>query len=277
MSGGWALAQDSGEYLFRAGGCWACHTDIKGGGPPLAGGRPLKTPFGIFYSPNITPDPDTGIGRWTVADFKRAMREGVRPDGAHYFPVFPYTTYSRMTDDDIGRLWAYLKSQPAVSRPNRLHDVAWPFSMRLLQGGWKLMFFSSGAYRAQPARGAEWNRGAYLVEALTHCGECHTPRNAMGGMDMGRWMAGTRDGPEGERAPNITPDKATGIGDWSVGDIVELLKTGTKPDFDNIQGTMEEAVQHSLKYLTEADHKAIAAYFKALPAVVNKVPSGTAK
>lgn len=272
-----ALAQSQaelikrGEYVFRAGVCYSCHTDEKGGGQPLAGGLPLKTPFGTFYSPNITPDRDTGIGRWSDADFARALKEGIRPDGAHYFPAFPYTTYTRMTDEDIRALKAYLFAQPPVHRPNRSHDILPPFSWRFLQIGWKMMFFDQGTFRANPAKSAEINRGAYLVEALAHCGECHTPRNPLGGMDRKMWLAGTPDGPEGERAPNITPDKETGVGSWSAGDLIEALKTGTKPDYDNLQGTMYAAIAHGLKYLTEDDLKAIVAYLKDVPAIANKV------
>jgi len=260
-----------GEYVFRAGVCYSCHTDEKGGGQPLAGGLPLKTPFGTFYSPNITPDRDTGIGRWSDADFARALKEGIRPDGAHYFPAFPYTTYTRMTDEDIRALKAYLFAQPPVHRPNRPHDIPPPFSWRFLQIGWKMMFFDQGTFKANPAKSAEINRGAYLVEALAHCGECHTPRNPLGGMDRKMWLAGTPDGPEGERAPNITPDKETGVGSWSAGDLIEALKTGTKPDFDNLQGTMYSAISHGLKYLTEDDLKAIVAYLKDVPPIANKV------
>jgi len=272
-----ALAQSQaelikrGEYVFRAGVCYSCHTDEKGGGQPLAGGLPLKTPFGTFHSPNITPDRDTGIGRWSDADFARALKEGIRPDGAHYFPAFPYTTYTRMTDEDIRALKAYLFAQPPVHRPNRPHDILPPFSWRFLQIGWKTMFFDQGTFKANPAKSAEINRGAYLVEALAHCGECHTPRNPLGGMDRKMWLAGTPDGPEGERAPNITPDKETGVGSWSVGDLIEALKTGTKPDYDNLQGTMYAAISHGLKYLTEDDLKAIVAYLKDVPPVANKV------
>lgn len=260
-----------GEYVFRAGICYACHTDEKAGGKPLAGGLALKSPFGTFYSPNITPDPETGIGRWSDADFARALKDGVRPDGAHYFPAFPYTTYTRMTDDDIRALKAYLFSLPPVHQPNRAHDVPPPFSWRFLQIGWKMLFFSPGAFKPDPAKSAEINRGAYLVEALAHCGECHTPRNPLGGIDRKMWLAGTQDGPEGERAPNVTPDKETGVGSWSAGDLLEALKSGTKPDYDNLQGTMYAAIAHGFKYLSEDDLKAIVAYLKDVPAVVNKV------
>jgi mono/diheme cytochrome c family protein len=158
-----------GEYLVRAGGCFSCHTTP--GGQVLTGGRALATPFGTFYTPNITPDPATGIGRWTDAQFLRALREGVRPDGANYFPVFPYTSFTGITDSDALAMKAYLFSLPAVHQQNRPHDVAFPFSWRFLQAGWKLLFFTPGPFQPIPDRSAAYNRGAYLVTALAHCGE----------------------------------------------------------------------------------------------------------
>src|SRR6201984_662803 len=217
-----------GEYLVRAGGGFSCHT--VAGGEKLAGGRALATPFGTFYSPNITPDPDTGIGRWTDAQFLRALREGVRPDGANYFPVFPYASFTGITDSDATAIKAYLFSLPAVRQQNRPHDVAFPFSWRFLQAGWKLLFFTPGPFQPVSDRNAAYNRGAYLVTALAHCGECHTPRNSLGGLRSGLALAGTPDGPYGQSVPNITPDHATGIGDWETDDIVTLLKTGKTPE-----------------------------------------------
>ena len=260
-----------GAYLVLAGGCTTCHTEK--GGMRFAGGRALKTPFGTFFSPNITPDRETGIGIWSDEDFVRALRKGVRPDGAHYFPVFPYTTYTRMTRADALAIKAFLFSTPPVSKPNRDHDVGFPFSWRLIQAGWKLLFFDAGEFKADPARSEAWNRGAYLVEALAHCGECHTPRNIFGGADRDKWLAGTADGPDGEIAPNITPDKESGIGEWSEGDIIQLLKIGFKPNFDDVQGTMAEAIEDGLKSLTDADLKAIAVYLRALPPIHNVIKS----
>ncbi len=260
-----------GEYLLRAGGCISCHTDVKGGGAPLAGGRALKTPFGTFYPPNITPDVESGIGAWSDADFVRALRRGVRPDGAHYFPAFPYTSYTRMSEADALALKAYLFSLPPLPGVNRPHELRPPFGWRFLVGVWKRLFFEPGAYRPEPERSARWNRGAYLVEALAHCGECHTPRNFLGASDRAMGLAGTRDGPEGRLAPNITPDRETGIGRWSAGDIVQLLKSGRKPDFDNVQGAMAEAIEDGLRYLTDGDLAAIADYLLALEPIPNRV------
>jgi mono/diheme cytochrome c family protein len=258
-----------GEYLTRIGGCFSCHTDAANGGAPLAGGRALATPFGTFYSPNITRDRETGIGDWTDAQFRRALRDGVRPDGANYFPVFPYPSFTNITDDDLAAMRAYLLSRPPVRRPNRPHDVAFPFSWRALQSGWKLLFFTPGPF--EPAHGVGNQRGAYLVTALAHCGECHTPRNRLGAMSRSRFLAGTPDGPDGQLVPNITPDRKTGIGDWTKDDLVELLATGTTPEQSKVKGAMREALQDGLKYLTDADREAIANYLLALPPIANSV------
>jgi mono/diheme cytochrome c family protein len=258
-----------GEYLVRAGGCFSCHTVARG--PKLAGGRALATPFGTFYSPNITPDPETGIGRWTDAQFLRALREGVRPDGANYFPVFPYPSFTGITDRDALAIKAYLFSLPAVRQQNRPHDVSFPFSWRFLQTGWKLLFFTPGPFQPIPDRSAAYNRGAYLVSALAHCGECHTPRNFLGAMRSGQWLAGTPDGPDGQLVPNITPDPGTGIGKWEKEDVVELLKTGATPEQSKVKGAMRETIEDGLRYLRDDDLEAIADYLFAQPAIVHEV------
>ena len=255
-----------GAYLVRAGGCVACHTTPKGG-QPFAGGRAMATPFGTFYTPNITPDPDTGIGNWSDADFLRALRDGVSPAGEHYFPVFPYTSYTQMTQADALAIKAYLFSLPPVIAPRKAHAVGFPFSWRMLQTGWKLMFFRDGAFKPRPGRDQMVNRGAYLVRGLGHCGECHTPRSPLGGALIGLALAGTKDGPDGEKVPNITPDRETGIGKWSAAEIAELLKSGTKPDFDNVQGSMAEVVDDGTSHLTDEDRLAIATYLLSLPPV----------
>jgi mono/diheme cytochrome c family protein len=260
-----------GEYLVRAAGCIACHTDEKNGGARFAGGRALKTPFGTYFSPNITPDEATGIGAWSDDDFVAALRYGERPDGSHYFPVFPYTSYTRMTVEDMRAIKAYLLAQPPVNQRNRAHDVVPPFSWRWTMMGWKLLYFTPGSRAHDPAHDAAWNRGAYLVEALAHCGECHTPRNLAGAMDEDMYLAGTVDGPDGELVPNITPDKKTGIGDWSHGDIVALLRDGLKPNYDDVQGSMAEAIRDGLKHLTDEDLSAIATYLRTIPPIENKL------
>jgi len=255
-----------GAYLATAAGCADCHTDAKNGGRPYAGGRALTTPFGTFYAPNITPDVDTGIGQWNDAQFLNALREGVSPDGSNYFPVFPYPSFTKITDDDARAIKAYLFAQPAVRQSNRAHDVAFPFSWRFLLNGWKLLFFSPGPFRPAPERGEAYNRGAYLVTALAHCGECHTPRNWFGAVVPSRLLAGTPHGPDGKAAPNITPDPETGIGTWSEDDIIALLKDGQTPEFDFVGGAMAEIVKNTTR-LTDADRRAIAVYLRTLPAV----------
>jgi mono/diheme cytochrome c family protein len=265
-------AQDAvqrGEYLTRAAGCVSCHTTP--GGTVFAGGRALATPFGTFYSPNITPDADTGIGGWTDAQFKAALRQGVRPDGANYFPVFPYTSFTNISDEDALAIKAYLFSLPPARSANRAHDVWFPFSWRFLQLGWKTLYFSAGPFRPDASRDGTYNRGAYLVTALAHCGECHTPRNMFGAVDASMALAGTRDGPDGQPVPNITPDRATGIGQWDAQDIGEVLRTGRTPEESTVKGAMREAVQDGLKFLTDADREAIAAYLLAQKPIAHKV------
>jgi mono/diheme cytochrome c family protein len=262
-------ASGRGEYLVRAGGCFSCHT--AAGGQPLAGGRALATPFGTFYSPNITPDPDTGIGRWTDAQFLRALREGVRPDGTNYFPVFPYPSFTGITDGDALAIKAYLFSVPPVRQDNRPHDVVFPFSWRVLQTGWKLLFYTPGPFQPASERSTAYNRGAYLATALAHCGECHTPRNFFGATRSGQLLSGTSDGPDGQLVPNITPDPGTGIGKWEKSDVVELLKTGTTPEQSKVKGAMRETIQDGLKYLSDADLEAIADYLFAQPPIVHDV------
>jgi mono/diheme cytochrome c family protein len=258
-----------GEYLVHAGGCFSCHT--VAGGEKLAGGRALATPFGTFYSPNITPDPETGIGRWTDAQFLRALREGVRPDGANYFPVFPYPSFTGITDGDALAIKAYLFSLPPVHRENRPHDVPFPFSWRFLQTGWRLLFFTPGPFQPAPERSVAYNRGAYLVTALAHCGECHTPRNFVGATRSGQRLAGTPNGPDGQFVANITPDPGTGIGKWEKDDIVELLRTGTTPEQSKVKGAMRETIDDGLKYLSDSDLEAIADYLFAQPPIVHNV------
>lgn len=254
-----------GAYLAGAAGCDDCHTDRAHGGQPYAGGLALATPFGTFYSPNITPDPQTGIGQWTDAQFLRALREGVRPDGANYFPVFPYPSFTLITDDDALAIKAYLLSRPAVRQADRPHDVPFPVSWRFLQTGWKLLFFERGPFRPAPGHSPVYNRGAYLVTALAHCGECHTPRNLLGALDPSGFLAGTNDGPDGKKVPNITQDDASGIGKWSESDIVGLLTDGHRPDFDFVSGAMGEVVKNTAR-LTDEDRRAIAVFLKTVPA-----------
>ena len=268
---------ERGKYLFAVAGCAGCHTDKKSKGALLAGGRKLATPFGVFYSPNITPDPGTGIGRWRDADFIRALREGIAPDGSHYFPVFPYPSYTGMTDADLTDIKAYIFTLPAIAKANKPHQVTAPFGWRFLLPIWKALYFSPGPFRPDAAKGQEWNRGAYLVNAVGHCGECHTPRDALGGKKTTMALAGTSQGPEGGLIPNITPDKQTGIGRWPDADLEELLQTGMLPDGDFVGSEMGEVVDQATSRLSGADRKAIMIYLRSLPAVNNKVESKKSK
>jgi mono/diheme cytochrome c family protein len=266
-----------GQYLFNAAGCRNCHTDDKKKGPLLAGGGALKTPFGTFYGPNITPHRGTGIGGWSDADFIRAMREGIAPDGRHYYPAFPYTSFTRMTDADLRDLKAYIFSLPPVARRNRSHDLSFPYGIRAGLWFWKKLYLEKGPHKQRADRSLQWNRGAYLVEALTHCGECHTPRGTLGALDRGLWLAGTKDGPEGEPVPNITPDPKTGIGGWKTDEIIDALETGSLPDGDEFGSLMADVVEHGTSKLTAADRRAIAVYLKSLKPVENRISSDEKK
>ena len=256
-----------GEYVFHAGGCAACHTDTKNKGPLLAGGAGITTPFGTFFAPNITPDKTHGIGAWTEADFHKAMRRGLSPGGTPFYPVFPYTSFTKITDADIADLWAYLRTVPPSDRSNVAQKADFPFGWRFLLTFWRWLNFSPGPFRPDPGQSAERNRGAYLAVALAHCGECHTPRNALGGLDHEAWMSGNADGPDGAHIPNITPDPETGIGKWSETDIVQYLESGMDPDGDFAGSLMAEVVNGATSKLTAADRKAIAVYLKSLPAI----------
>lgn len=264
----------AGQRIFAATGGCTCHTNYPGEGedaPALAGGRALETPFGVYYSSNITPDPETGIGRWSEAEFVRAMREGLSPDGAHYFPVFPYTSFTGLRRQDLVDMKAYLDSLPAIRRENRPPDAMFPFSWRATIAGWKLMNFTPRRIEDDPEKSALWNRGRYLVEAAAHCGECHTPRTLSGGLDESMRLAGSKEGPEGQLAPNITPHEETGIGSWSKPDLVWYLETGLKPDGDDTQGLMSEVIEHGYAKLPAEDLEAIAAYLATVPAIENAV------
>jgi mono/diheme cytochrome c family protein len=250
-----------GEYLSKAGGCVACHTAEGKEAVPFAGGRALKTPFGTFYGPNITPHNEAGIGRWSEADFVRAMREGRRPDGAHYFPAFPYPSYTKINDNDLRDLWAYLRSLPANSRASQDHNLRFPFKWRFLVMFWKWLFFKPGTFVAEAGATPAASRGAYLVQALGHCGECHTPRNFMGGPKTRRFLAGGT-GPEGKGVPNLTPTK---LKKWSDGELKDFLTTGLTPDGDVTAEAMGEVVRNTLSQLTPDDLNALVAYLRSLP------------
>jgi mono/diheme cytochrome c family protein len=250
-----------GEYLAKAGGCVGCHTEEKKDAVRYAGGRALKTPFGTFYGPNITPHPQAGIGRWTEADFVRAMRQGVRPDGAHYFPAFPYPSYTKTSDADLRDLWAYLRTLPPSDRASQPHNLGLAYRWRFAVAGWKWLFFTPGPFVPDPKAAATVNRGAYLVQALGHCGECHTPRNFLGGPKRDRYLAGGK-GPEGKGIPNLTPTRLKKYGD---GELKDLLTTGLTSDGDVLAEAMGEVVQNTTSQLTAADLSALMAYLRSLP------------
>jgi len=252
-----------GEYLVKAGGCLGCHTEEKKDAVRFAGGRALKTPFGTFYGPNITPHPQAGIGRWTEADFVRAMREGVRPDGANLFPAFPYPSFTKITDTDLRDLWAYLRTLPPSDKASKPHDLKAPFGWRWLVTPWKWLYFEPGPFRPDSAASPAVNRGAYLVTALGHCGECHTPRNNLGGPNRERTLAGGK-GPEGKGVPNLTP---TRLKKWSDEDLKYFLTSGMLPDGDVVAASMGEVVQNTTSQLTKDDLDALVAYLRSLPAI----------
>jgi mono/diheme cytochrome c family protein len=248
--------------MFHAGGCASCHaTPGQDDKTKLGGGLGLKSPFGTFYTPNISPDPNDGIGKWSEADFVTAMVKGTSPDGRHYFPAFPYTSYQRMRHDDIRDLFAFLKTLPAVQGRVRDHDVPFPFNVRRSLGGWKFLFLDGRPFQPDPSKSARWNRGKYLVEGPNHCAECHSPRNLLGGIVSSQRFTGGPD-PEGGDGwiPNIT-----GMS-WSEADIAKLLETGDVPDGDSVGGNMGTVVSNT-KQLSAEDRAAIAHYIKSLPAV----------
>jgi mono/diheme cytochrome c family protein len=251
-----------GEQVFNIGGCTNCHT--AQGGQLLAGGAPLVTPFGTFHPPNITPDPTHGIGGWTQEQFNTAMREGRAPSGAAYYPAFPYTSYTRMTDEDLAALKAYLDSLPPSAQPRREHELGFPYNQRWGIRLWQWAFFTPGRFQPQPDKGEVWNRGAYLALGPGHCVECHTARNSLGVLDMEMAFAGgDLGGPEG-KVPNIT-SSADGIGDWSEGDVSTALTLGMLPDGDFLGGEMGKIVNNGTGKLPPEDVAAIVAYIKALP------------
>ena len=257
-----------GRYLATAANCATCHT---GDGGTLAGGVPFTTPFGTVYSTNITPDVQTGIGAWTAADFLHSMRYGIRPDGAHLYPVFPYTSFTKIGESDALAIFAYLRSEPAIQYDNRHNDLRFPFNQRRLLAAWKTLFFEPGALAPNDDQTEQWNRGAYLIEGLAHCGECHSPRNALGATKSGEFLTGGRyiDAvPGGQRrawsAPNLTSHER-GLGLWSSADLIDYLQTGRNRFVDTF-GPMNEVILHSTRYLRDDDLAAMAVYFDGVPA-----------
>jgi mono/diheme cytochrome c family protein len=253
-----------GEAVFWAAGCASCHMAAEAKGEAqlvLSGGQRFPSDFGTFLAPNISPDPTHGIGGWSLLDLANALTRGVSPEGAHYYPALPYASYAKMALPDVADLHAYLMTLPPDATPSQPHELAFPFSRRETVGVWKLLFLTDDwAVPGSLTPTAE--RGRYIAEALAHCGECHTPRNALGGLDTGRWLAGAPN-PSGQgRIPDITP--AT-LG-WTAGDIVQYLTTGFTPEFDSVGGHMAHVVENMAR-LPESDRQAVAEYLLSVPNV----------
>lgn len=253
----------NGRTMFLAGGCSSCHAvPNQKDDTRLGGGLALKSPFGTFYVPNISSDLKDGIGGWSEAQFVTAMVKGVSPSDEHLYPALPYTSYQRMTFDDLRDLLAYLKTLPAVSGRVRDHDVPFPFNIRRTLGIWKLPFLDGKMFKPDPVQSAQWNRGAYLVNGPGHCAECHSPRNVLGAVIESRRFTGGQS-PSGQGGvPDITQGK---LHEWKVQDFVETLDTGMTPDSDKVGGPMVEVVANTSK-LSAADREAMAVYLKSLPA-----------
>jgi mono/diheme cytochrome c family protein len=250
-----------GEYLARIGDCVACHT-VRGG-EPFAGGLEMHTPFGTLHTPNITPDRETGIGRWTEEDFWRALHLGRAPDGSAYYPAFPYPNYTRVTRADADAIFAYLKSIKPVRKRNIPHKMGFPFNQRALLNGWRALYFEPEVYEPAPNQTTEWNRGAYLVQGLGHCDACHTGRNILGATKQGAAFAGGVMPVQEWYAPSLTSSRESGLGQWEIEDIVAFLHTGVSKR-GAVYGPMSEVVFNSLQYMTEADVRAMAVYLKSL-------------
>lgn len=252
----------NGAAMAEVGGCASCHaTPKQDDRTRLGGGLALHSPFGVFHVPNISPDPRDGIGAWSEADFVTAMMKGTAPDGSHYYPAFPYTSFQRMSVDDVRDMFAYLKTLPVVAGRAPGHELPFPFNIRRGIGLWKLLYLDGRPFTPDPARSAQWNRGAYLVNAPGHCAECHSPRNALGAIVEDRRFAGG-PAPDGKGGvPNITQAR---LGSWSEGDIAELLSSGMTPDADFVGGSMTDVVRNTAK-LSPQDRAAMAHYLKSLP------------
>ncbi|MCF7696530.1 cytochrome c [Mycetohabitans rhizoxinica] len=251
-----------GEYLARAGDCIACHT-VRGG-KPFAGGLPMATPFGTMYTPNITPDEQYGIGKWSSDDFYRAMHTGRGKNGELLYPGFPFTSYTKVTRADSDAIYAYLRSVAPVAQPSREHELRFPFNQRNMLIGWRTLFFREGEYKPDPTKSVEWNRGAYLVEGLGHCGMCHTSINALGGSNQSAAFAGGLIPLQNWYAPSLTSNKEAGLGDWDLKDISDLLKVGVSQR-GAVFGPMAEVVHNSLQHMTDDDIRAISTYLKTIP------------
>lgn len=250
-----------GEYLARAGDCIACHTAPEG--KVFSGGRAMPTPFGTLYTSNITPDAKTGIGEWSSDDFYRTMHEGRFPDGGLLYPAMPFASYTKITREDSDAIYAYLRTIEPVSQENREHQLEFPYNNRSLMIGWRTLFFREGTFKPDPSKSDEWNRGAYLVEGLGHCGMCHTPINALGGNSQSDAFKGGLIPMQDWYAPSLTSNKEAGLGNWSIKEITDLLQKGIS-DKGAVYGPMADVVYNSLQYLNDADTRAMAIYLKSI-------------
>lgn len=253
---------ETGRYLVKAGDCVSCHT--RKGGKPFAGGVPLNTPFGIIYSPNITPDKTTGIGKWSEDEFYIAMHLGKDNKGKYLYPVFPYPWFTKVSRSDSNAIKAYLDTLTPVHQQNKPNKLKWPLSWRISVAAWNLLYFTAGNFKPDPKHSPQWNRGAYLVEGFGHCGECHTPKNMLGASRKGnkRFTGGAAG--KYWFAPSLSDNLRLGIGNWSVPEIVRYLKTGSN-DKSASAGPMTEVVMNSTRYLSNPDLNAIAVYLKNMP------------
>ena len=253
---------NKGEYLARAGDCVACHT--APGGKQFAGGRVMAIPFGRIYVPNVTPDDETGIGRWTADDFYRMMHSGISRDGSLMYPVMPFASYTKVTREDSDAIYAYMMSLPPVSQKNQPHELRFPFNQRELLIGWRALYLKPGEYVPDASKSAQWNRGAYLVEGLGHCAMCHTAINKLGGSKTSQEFEGGMIPNQNWYAPSLTSNREAGLGNWTIKEITDLLQAGVSHRA-TVYGPMAEVVYNSLQYLSDADVEAMAVYLKQLP------------
>jgi mono/diheme cytochrome c family protein len=259
----------TGEYLARIGNCGGCHT--ARGGQPFAGGRGIPTPFGVVRASNLTPDDETGLGRWTAEEFWRALHNGRSKDGRLLYPAFPYTSYTEVTREDSDALFAYLRSLQPVRLPNLPHELRFPYDNQVALAIWRALYFRPGVFERDASRDAAWNRGAYLVRGLGHCSACHSARNVLGATDEDAPLAGGAIPMQGWYAPSLASNREAGLGDWEIEHIVQLLKVGVTPR-GSVLGPMAEVVFRSTQYLKDDDARAIATFLKVLPSTVAEVP-----
>lgn len=252
-----------GQYLIRLGDCITCHTDKKNGVAEFGGGPALVTPFGTFYAPNITSDPDAGIGDWTIEQFSKALSDGEGPQG-HLYPAFSYENYTLMSDQDIADLFAALKEVPPVTTPAKPHEVGFPFNVRPLLAGWKNLFFEPRRYEADASQSDRWNRGRYIVEGPGHCVMCHSPRNLFGAIEKGKELTGNPAGGTGGKAPSLLADRLMADG-YDVASIASALSDGFTPEFDVLGSSMGEVITDGTSHWTQEDREAVAAYLLGVP------------